>query len=308
MADGKARIVSVGEVMVELARGDDGRYSLAFGGDTFNTAVYLARAGQQVAYATALGDDEYSTRIVELAVAEGIDADLVLRAAGRVPGLYLIETDPTGERRFQYWRETSPARDLFELPAWSTVAESLLAARMIYFSGVTLSLYSNTGIGRFLAVLELARERGAKVVFDSNYRPRGWRGDIARARTVFLEALKRVDIALPSFDDEAVLWGDASPEASVHRLHAFGIGEVVVKNAAKDALVAVKDEREWVPVPKQVEAVDTTAAGDSFNAGYLAARLNGDAPSDAVKAGHELAGHVVRHRGAIVPREQRAMH
>jgi 2-dehydro-3-deoxygluconokinase len=308
MAELNSRIVAVGEVMVELARGGDGRYGLAFGGDTFNTSVYLARAGLDVAYATALGDDDYSTRIIEMAIAESIDADLILRAAGRVPGLYLIETDEAGERQFQYWRDTSPARDLFELPAWSVVAESLLTARMIYFSGVTLSLYSNTGIGRFLAVLELARERGAKVVFDSNYRPRGWRGDIARARTVYLEALKRVDVALPSFDDEAAMWGDASPEASVHRLHAFGIGEIVVKNAAKDALVAIKDEREWVPVPHLVEPVDTTAAGDSFNAGYLAARLKGEAPAAAAKAAHELAGQVVRHRGAIVPREQRAMH
>jgi 2-dehydro-3-deoxygluconokinase len=197
---------------------------------------------------------------------------------------------------------------LFELPAWAAVAESLLGARLIYFSGITLSLYSNAGLGRFLAVLELARERGAKVAFDSNYRPRGWRGDLARARTVYLEALKRVDIALPSFDDEAMLWGDASPQATVDRLRAFGIDEIVVKNAGKDALVAVKDEREWVPAKTEVKLVDTTAAGDSFNAGYLAARLKGEAAVAAAQAAHALAAEVVQHRGAIIPREQRAMH
>lgn len=308
MAEHNARIVSVGEVMVELARGEDGRYSLAFGGDTFNTAVYLARAGLDVAYATALGNDDYSTRIINLAVAEGVAADLIVRMPGRAPGLYLIETDAAGERHFHYWRDNSPARDLFELPAWAAVAENLLASRLIYFSGVTLSLYSNAGIGRFLALLELARERGVVVAFDSNYRPAGWRGDAARARTVYLEALKRVDIALPSFDDEAVLWGDASPEATVDRLHAFGIGEVVVKNAGKDALVAAREERQWIPVPRRVEPVDTTAAGDSFNAGYLAARLKEEPVQQAVNAAHELAAQVIRHRGAIVPREQRLMH
>ena len=119
------------------------------------------------------------------------------------------------------------------MPNWAAVAEALLGARLVYFSGVTLSLYSNTGLGRFLAALELARKQGVMVAFDGNFRPRGWKGDVARARTVFTEALKRVDIALPTFEDEAMLWGDANPEATVERLQAFGIGEIVVKNGSE---------------------------------------------------------------------------
>ena len=153
-----------------------------------------------------------------------------------------------------------------------------MSARLVYFSGVTLSLYSNTGLGRFLAALELARKQGVTVAFDGNFRPRGWKGDVARTRTVFTEALKRVDIALPTFEDEAMLWGDANPEATVERLQAFGIGEIVVKNGSNTALVADKSGREHVPVPEVVEPVDTTAAGDSFNAAYLAARLKGESP------------------------------
>ena len=307
MADNARRVVAVGEVMVELARGNDGRFSLGYGGDTFNTAIYLARAGIPVVYASALGDDPYSEGVLALAAAEGVATDLVARVPSRMPGLYLIETDAAGERRFYYWRKHAPARELFELPEWARIAESLLTARLVYFSGITLSLYSNTGLGRFLAVLEMAREKGAKVAFDGNYRPRGWTGDVSRARTVFLEALKRIDIALPTFDDEAVLWGDASPDATVSRLQAFGIGEIVVKNGSKSALVAVKDSRELVPVPEVVAPVDTTAAGDSFNAGYLAARLAGEPPSAAVRQAHRLAAEKIRHRGAIMPRAS-AMH
>jgi 2-dehydro-3-deoxygluconokinase len=293
--------------MVELTRGDDGRYSLGYGGDTFNTAVYLARAGVPVAYATALGDDPYSDGVLALATAEGIASDLVTRVPGRMPGLYLIETDSAGERSFHYWRDVSPARDLFELPDWARLAESLLTARLVYFSGITLSLYSNTGLGRFLAVLEMAREKGVAVVFDGNYRARGWKGDITRTRTVFMEALKRVDLALPTFDDEAVLWGDASADATVARLQAFGIGEIVVKNGSNGALVAAKDARELVPVPEIVTPVDTTAAGDSFNAGYLAARLSGASPVAAATEAHRIAAEKIRHRGAIMPRTA-AMH
>ena len=239
MTDPTKRIVSIGEVMVEMTRAQDGRFSQSCGGDTFNTAVYLARRGLPVAYATALGDDLYSDRIVSLAKAEGIATDLMVRVPGRLPGLYLIETDAKGERSFSYWRENAPARDLFELPDWSRVAESIIGARIVYFSGITLSIYSNQGLGRFLALLELARKAGTKIVFDGNYRPRAWKGDVQRTRTVFMEALKRVDIALPTYDDEALLWGDPSPDATIERLQAFGIAEIAIKNGPNSALVAV---------------------------------------------------------------------
>ena len=308
MNEQKPRVVCVGEVMIELTRGNNGRLAFASGGDTFNTAVYLARAGIDVAFATALGDDRYSDAILAQAAAEGVQCDLVLRAGGRLPGLYMIDTDAAGQRQFHYWRGEAPARDLFELPDWGRVAESLLKARLVYFSGITLSLYSNNGLGRFLAVVEMARKQGVKVAFDGNFRPRGWKGDLTRTRTVFMEALKRVDIALPTYDDEAVLWGDPSPEATVERLGAFGVGEIVVKNGPNSALVASGGQSEFVPVPEVVVPVDTTAAGDSFNAAYLAARLSGDGPSAAAAAAHRLAGQVIRHRGAIMPRTAAAMH
>lgn len=308
MNDQTKRIVSIGEVMIEMARGQDGRFSQACGGDTFNTAVYLARRGLPVAYATALGDDIYSDRIVSLAAAEGIATDLIVRMPGRLPGLYLIETDAKGERSFSYWRDAAPARELFELPDWGRIAESIIGARIVYFSGITLSIYSNQGIGRFLALLELARKAGTKVVFDGNYRPRAWKGDLQRTRTVFMEALKRVDIALPTYDDEALLWGDTSPDATIERLQAFGIAEIAIKNGPNSALVAAGGHKEFVPVPDVVVPVDTTAAGDSFNAGYMAARLADENPGDAAIAGHRLASEVIRHRGAIMPRTASAVH
>jgi 2-dehydro-3-deoxygluconokinase len=308
MNDSTKRAVCVGEAIVELARGGDGRYALASAGDAFNTAIYLARASQPVAFASALGDDPYSDAIVSLAQVEGIATNLILRVPGRLPGLALVDSDRAGERRTHTWREASPARELFELPQWSRIAEGLSTARLIYFSGITLSLYSNIGLGRFLAAVELARGNGAKIAFDGNFRPRGWHGDLTRTRTVYAEALKRVDIALPAYDDEAVLWGDPSPEATIERLQAFGVGEIVVKNGPNGALVASADRRDMVPVPEVVEPVDASAAGDGFNAGYLAARLSGRGAVEAAAAAHKLAGQVIRHRGSIVPRSGAAIH
>jgi 2-dehydro-3-deoxygluconokinase len=308
MNDPKARVVTIGEVLIEMTRGADGRFAIGSGGDAFNTAVYLARAGIVTAFATALGDDAFSEGILALAAAEGVQSDLVLRVPGRLPGIYVVDNDAAGKRTFHYWREAAPARELFELEDWGRIAESLLKAKLVYFSGITLSLYSNAALGRFLAIIEMARKQGAKIAFDGNFRPRGWKGDLTRTRTVFMEALKRVDIAMPAYDDEAVLWGDPSPEATVDRLQAFGIGEIVVKNGPNSALVASGGKSEFVPVPEVVVPIDPLAAGDSFNAAYLAARLSGDGPSAAAGAAHRLAAEVIRHHGAIVPRAAAAMH
>src|ERR1700685_1762934 len=96
MSSEKARAVCVGEVRIELARGADGRVALSCGGDTFNTAVYLARAGLDVAFATALGDDPYSDSIVALASAEGVSSKLIFRVPGKLPTLCLVEAGHAG--------------------------------------------------------------------------------------------------------------------------------------------------------------------------------------------------------------------
>ncbi len=310
MSEQKPRVVCVGEVMIELARGGDGRFGIGCGGDTFNMAVYLARAGIDVAYATALGDDRYSDGILALAAAEGVQTDLMLRVPGRLPGLYLIETDATGERTFHYWRDDrAGARAVRAAGLGPRRRAHARRRKLIYFSGITLSLYSNNGLGRFLAIVEMARQQGAKVAFDGNFRPRGWKGDLPRTRTVFMEALKRVDIALPTYDDEAVLWGDPSPEATVERLQAFGIGEIVVKNGPNSALVAVRRpaanscrcRRSWC---RSTPPRPATASTPAISRRGSPAR----SPAAAAAAAHRLAGEVIRHRGAIMPRAAAAMH
>jgi 2-dehydro-3-deoxygluconokinase len=304
MSEQRPRVVVVGEAILEFVRGSDGRFGLGCAGDAFNVAIYLARAGMDAAFATALGEDPYSEAVLALAAAEGVASDLVLRMRGRLPGIAVV--DVSGARH--EWSSEAPARELFELPDWGRLAEGLSKAKLVYFSGITLSLYSNTGLGRFLAIIETIRQQGVKIAFDGNFRPRGWRGNLPRTRTVFMEALKRVDMALPTYDDEAVLWGDPSPEATVERLQAFGIAEIVVKNGPNSALVAAGGQREFIPVPEVVTPVDATAAGDGFNAAYIAARLSGTGPLEAAAAAHRLAGQVIRHRGALMPRAASAMH
>src|SRR5262245_26811140 len=286
-----AAIVCIGEALIELTRGPDGSFAATCSGDSFNTAVYLARAGLTVGFASAVGDDPYSDSIVALALAEGLGTNLILRAPGRLPALSLVEPGRSGQRVSRIWGDGAPARELFELPDWMRIAQSLVSARLIYFSGITLSLYSNNGLGRLFAALEVARQQGAKIAFDGNFRPAGWKGNLARTRTVFIEALKRVDIALPAFDDEAVLWGDPSPESTVARLQAFGVGEIVVKRGPTTALAAAA----WVlrsgPSREILTPVDPAAGGAGFTAGHLPAPLSGSGQAQAASAAHRLAGN-----------------
>ena len=153
MSEQRPRVVAVGEALIEFVRGGDGRFGIGCAGDSFNVAVYLARAGIDAAFATALGDDPYSDAILALAAAEGVASDLVLRARGRLPGLAVIDADTAGTRRRYDWGADAPARDLFELPDWGRVAEGLTKAKLVYFSGITLSLYSNTGLDRAVEVV-----------------------------------------------------------------------------------------------------------------------------------------------------------
>jgi len=287
--------------MVELARGPDRRFGLALGGDSFNTAVYLARAGVSTAYLTALGDDPYSEAILNLAAAENVDTSAIMRLPGRVPGLYLIETDEAGERTFYYWRETSPARDVFSGGGAASVQPHLTGAALIYFSGITLWCYAKDGLEAFLSTIETARARGAKIAFDSNYRIRLWGSDKEPVRTIFSAAIALADIVLPSLDDDRLLWGDHSAEGTLRRYAEAGVQEIAVKDGAGGVSILQAAQLRHVPVPTKINPVDTTAAGDSFNAAYLAARLAGHAQEQAVLFGHRLAAIVVSHRGAIVP-------
>lgn len=296
-------LIAIGECMVELSRQAGGAMTLGYGGDTFNTAVYAARLGLNVAYATALGDDPYSQGICDLAAGERVGMAGVPRLPGRVPGLYAIETDDKGERRFYYWRDSAPARSLFELTESAELIASIEKAKIVYFSGITLSLYTPAGLDRFEGILKRARERGATIAFDGNFRPRGWGSDTSRARQTFARFLSKVDIMLPTFDDEQALWGDVTPQDTLARLAGHGIGEIVVKDGTNGAHVRTGDTVIHVPVPQAVSPVDTTAAGDSFNAGYLTARHQGRSGEQAALLGHRLAACVITHRGAIIPME-----
>lgn len=291
------RLLCIGECMLELApAGAPDTYRAGFAGDTFNTAWYarrLARPELEVAYLTAIGTDAVSLRFEDFTRAAGIVPDFT-RRPDRTLGLYMIELR-AGERSFSYWRGQSAARsladDLDRLPGVGL-------GDMVYLSGITLAILPDAGRARLLAALDRARGDGVRVAFDPNLRPRLWASTDAMCAAV-MDGARRADIALPSFEDEAAAFGDADPAATAARYAKAGAGLVAVKDGPNPVLLREDGISSHI-APRRIETViDSTAAGDAFNAAFLVGLWNGLSPAEAARQGCAVAAKVIGQRGAL---------
>jgi 2-dehydro-3-deoxygluconokinase len=295
-----AGVIALGECMVELSLTGPASALVGAAGDTFNTAVYLQRLGAQTAYGTALGHgDPFSLGILARMADEGMSTELVVQADGRAPGLYAIQRDAKGERTFYYWRSESPARDYYELMDLQKLRAALLAAELIYVSAITLAVVREAGRATLMPLLGEAAKAGVAVAFDTNYRARLW-PDAAAARAA-IEAAIATSRYLSVSEQDIAAFGGGAPEAFAQSWAARGV-EVLLRYEDRRIEVRCGQAVERFAPARAIPAVDTTGAGDSFNAGYLAARLKGRPVREAVDAARRLASVVVQHPGAIIPR------
>lgn len=298
------KVVLVGECMIEM-RGEPGAaITQTFGGDTLNTAVYLARLNPHgavaVDYMTAVGNDAFSVAMGRSWLDEGIGDAHVRVIEDALPGLYFIQTDPHGERCFHYWRGEAAARRMFEGPEADTMLEALADYDYAYLSGISLAILTPAGRQRLIGAVHLARRAGTRIVFDNNYRPHLW-PDPETARQAYRDLLHLTDLALVTWEDDAALFGYRDPEALFSAYAELGVREVALKRGAASCLIQCPTGRFDVPAQTVSHVVDTTAAGDSFSAAYLACRLRGGDPEQAARWGHRLAAQVVQYRGALIP-------
>lgn len=296
------KIACVGEVMIELIANESDQAKIGVAGDTYNSAHYLnqilAPHSIETSYVTTLGDDSFSDRIAKKITASGIDTSLVDRRTGGMPGLYAIETDADGERSFAYWRSASAARTMFQEPCGVPLSE-LDKFDLVMLSGISMAILPPETRENLMHWLDAFRAKGGLFAYDSNHRPSLWENlDVARDTNAAM--WRRTDIALPSIDDEMALFGDMSEGEVLARLKSYGVTRGALKRGEKGPL----DLTSWAPLQQADTAskvVDSTAAGDSFNAGYLAACVLSKPSETALAWGHRLAAHVVTRRGAIVP-------
>ncbi|MCM2290748.1 sugar kinase [Allorhizobium sp. BGMRC 0089] len=294
------RILAIGECMVEMAPRDDGAFSRNFAGDSFNTAWYLRRILPQpdtVDYCSAIGTDAISETMADFIAKAGIGTDFIRRIGDRTVGLYMIELKD-GERSFSYWRGQSAAKLLAAEPDF--LEEAVKDRDLIHFSGITLAILSEEHRPVLMDALQKARAAGAVIAFDPNMRARLW-PDGDTMRNAVMAAAAVADIVLPSFDEDGPVFGDVDPVATIARYRDAGATTVVVKNGAGriHAFEAGEGGVTFDPVPVAT-VVDSTAAGDSFNAAFLAARLQGEVMAVSLANGAALSARVIGSRGALV--------
>lgn len=297
MTETPKKMLAIGEAMLELAPVEGGTFRLGYAGDTFNTlwhAAQLLGPRARAGFVTRIGEDRLSDRFLAEMAADGLDLAAVQRDPEREMGLYMIELEGT-ERSFHYWRQHSAARRLADDP--DLLDQALSSANFVHVSGITLAILSPEARDTLFDAVANAREAGARISFDPNYRPRLWASP-SEARDTITRMLAHTDIALPSFDDEAALWGDVNPELTLERLRRHGLAEIAVKDGARPVWHLAEGHTGRCDTPVLTELRDTTGAGDAFNAGYLAARLLGHPVEDAIGWGQSVGGAVLGESGA----------
>ena len=297
------KLATLGECLIEISELDtktnENIKKFAYGGDVLNTSVYLSRNNIKTSFISALGNDRNSHWLLEEWQKEKIDCSLVQKLEGYYPGLYMIELDDIGERSFMYWRNNSAAKNFFENTSLlKKTLRSIKNFDYIYFSGITLAIMSEKVRDYFINYLKKFRLNGGKVIFDSNYRPILWKTQY-QAKNNYIKVYKNCDIALPTYDDEKLLFNYKTKKECVQAIQKKGVKDIVLK-LGKDGCFYLDEGKQVLVSTGKVKSIDTTGAGDSFNAGYIAAIINGKDKNNACKYGNSIAKDVITKKGAII--------
>jgi 2-dehydro-3-deoxygluconokinase len=289
-------LVAIGEPMLEfnqVRRDDPSMYRQGFGGDTSNCIVAAARLGARTAYITRLGNDAFGRLFLDLWRSEGVDTRGIAIDDEAPTGIYFVTHGDTGHQ-FSYLRAGSAAS---RMRADTLPVDIVRGAHVLHVSGISQAI-SASACDAVLAAMEVAREAGTRVSYDSNLRLKLW--PLARARAVIIASMARCDWFLPSFEEASQLSGHADPPSIIDWCHAQGAPVVVLKMGAEGCWVSSREGRTRIH-GHRVEAIDATGAGDCFDGAFTARICAGDAPADAARFANAAAALATTGFGAVAP-------
>ena len=292
-------ICSIGECMIELSNVKDNFFKQSFAGDTANTAIYLSRLGAKSSYISSVGKDDLSIKMLNFLKKENVQTNNIFQNKNKTLGLYLIQNNEKGERKFSYWRSNSAAKTLFENVNSKKLFNQIFKHNAIYFSGITLSIYDQKSISKFYKILKLLKNNGTKICFDFNVRIKNWKSKKIAQQTM-IKFSNIADIIFMTKEDINNL-GLKNHKTIINRYYKnkiivfrLGNGEINVFNKGNF------EEYKFYLVNK---VKDTTACGDAFNACFLYNYFNGCETKDCVKLAHRLGKNVANFKGAIIPKK-----
>lgn len=290
-------ILCLGEPMLEFNQQPDGNYLPGHGGDTSNCAIAAVRQGARVGFVTHIGADTFGQSFMDLWASEGVDTSGVRQVEDAHTGVYFVTHGADGHA-FSYFRAGSASSRMApaDLPA-----DLIASTKVLHVSGISQAI-SPVATDAVFAAIDIVRGAGGKVSYDTNLRLKLW--PLPRARAVTHAAMARCDIALPGLDDARQLIGLEDPDAIADFYLDLGAGVVALTLGSEGTLVATPADRRRI-VGREVEAVDATAAGDTFDGAFLARLVAGDTPFEAARYANAAAALSTQGYGAVAPMPRR---
>jgi ribokinase len=256
-------------------------YHIAYGGKGANQAVAAGRAGADIAFIACIGDDDIGARMKTQFAEDGIDTQAVMPVGGSPTGVAMILVSADGENSIAI----SAGANAELTPDRLQPHESLIADADV------LLMQLESPIPTVIAAAHTARQSGTRVILNP-----------APAQVLPAELLQLVDVITPNETEAEMLTGisvqtEADAQRAANKLHTYGIGTVLITLGAKGVWLSEQGQGELLP-GFRVQAVDTTAAGDTFNGAWVTAELDGLPTRQAIRFAHAAAAISVTRAGA----------
>ncbi|MDC3186878.1 PfkB family carbohydrate kinase [Pelagibacteraceae bacterium] len=294
----KINVCSIGEAMIEISNIKNSLYNQSFAGDTLNFCNYLDKKKLNAFFLSAIGKSEINQSLLDFVKSKNISTKYIKQINQFEIGLYLIKNKDNGEKQFFYWRDESAAKQYFNNIDFLNLYKELKNFDYIYFSGITLSIIHISKLNNFIKLLNLLKSKKIKIVFDFNIRPSRWN---KKNLNIFLDTvLKFVDICFLSGEDMNY-WKNKNNIKSYEQIvRKYKLKHSIFRKNAKFTYVFL-NKTSYVFKNKLLKTVvDTSGAGDGFNAAYLSNFIVNNDPVLALKAGSSLGSKIVMKKGAIV--------
>jgi len=298
------QVIATGEILIDFVSKKPGPYVEApafekcFGGAPMNTIVGVSRLGIKAGAIAAVGDDPFGQFLIGELERNKVGVSQVKVKKGRRTTITFVANEPaSGERTFLFYRKpwTGETADSSLEP--NDIDLSYIAkANILHVSGFALS--QNPCRQAIFKAIKCARKTGVKVSFDPTLRVNVW-GSIATLRKTYSRVLRLSDIATFSREEAEFIFGTSETEEAARRALRYGIGIVGIKLGDEGSFTISADGRTIQAPAFRVKAIDTTGAGDGWNAGLLVGLCKGWDLEKCVTVANAIGAMVVTKRGAI---------
>lgn len=269
-------IVAIGECLVEFLELENGTYAQSYAGDTLNTLFYASRLGLKTGYVSAIGQDPFTEGIELLLDTEKIDRTICASDDG-VNGTYFV-LGKSGAKRYHFLRKHSAATRMLEHIDMSKLRAYLLKTKVLHLSLTSIGIQSERD--RLIDLLSRIAS-DVKICLDSNYRASVW-ADREEAQEWYEQALPYVSMLFVTDTDHDAIYGKESFVHAIKRYQSYGINRLAYRMGEKGSIIFDGNAQTVQPC-ENITVIDTTGAGDAYNAGFIHAMLKED-PSPIVGA------------------------